>query len=251
MPLVSLAEQALPLAQSPSDGGDQQICDPEGEMFWSQSGDQGSQEHHHLCYGPSLRQGRLGPSLGRDQCDVGSYFMVEAPRFCARNARIDVRGTQVKAKGQVCGDLLAEFEPESQRLRLVRGPAVTGSAAQLDQLRASRWRVGAPSPLALEAMKEAGDWKPALNAKCRGFLGTLLKWTHSKPAGRAELCKPGTPPVQGPGYASWETDGFSTEEHRLHCCTVQGQLRCVKRLSAARPTELCKCPGIGGPDAFL
>merc|ERR1740123_3019224 len=101
------------------------------------------------------------------------------------------------------------------------------------------------------AAEDTGQWQPSRNARCHGQKGTLVKWTHSKPAGRAEMCKSGTPPVQGPGYDSWECDGVSTVEHRLHCCTVLGKLHCAKSLADGTAATACACSTMGNAKSFL
>lgn len=239
---------SLPLSLLPADEGGQ-MCNAGGELLWGKTPD--GVDTYSLCYAPSMRTDRLGPSSGHQQCDLGSYFMVEAPKFCCRRPRIDMDGKLVKATSKVCGDLLAEFDPETQRFKVVRGPTTTGSAAQLEQMGKSGLQNMTPLPEALQTMKDACSWKPVLNAKCQGSQGTLLKWSCSNPPGRAEMCKTGTPPVQGQGYSSWDCDGADIVENRFHCCTVGGKTHCVRGFVDATAVESCRCPGIGGPKEFL
>lgn len=224
-----------------------QMCDADGEMIWGKSPE--GEDQYSLCYAPSTREGQLGPSGGHLQCDTGSYFMVEVPRFCCKNPRMEVAGERVEAKGPICGDLLAQFEPESQEIKFVRGPATTATAGQLEKLVDSGFGNKTPSRIAFEAMKQSGDWRPIINSRCNGVWGTLVKWTHSDPPDRAEMCNTGTPPVRGPGYSSWACDGSYTVEAQLHCCSVKGRMHCVKGFvdNTAKKTEQCNCLGIGGP----
>mmetsp|Transcript_45020 Transcript_45020/g.90884 ORF Transcript_45020/g.90884 Transcript_45020/m.90884 type:complete len:294 (+) Transcript_45020:142-1023(+) len=219
-------------------------CSPEGEMLWEKTSD--GRDIYSLCYAPSLREGSLGPTGGHQQCDAGSYFTVEAPRFCCRRPRIDIAGHQEQAKGQVCGDLMAEFEQEGQRLRVVRGPTSSASQQQLAELSTSGLGSAAPSPLAFHAMKDVGKWRQVGHRRCGGRSGTLIAWRHSDPPGRAELCPTGTAPVHGYGFASWACDGVYTQERYIHCCKVKGHLHCVNNLGEHRAWSQCNCKGPRG-----
>merc|ERR1712129_472745 len=85
-------------------------CAAEGEMLWEKALD--GSDSYALCYAPSVRAGALGPSSGHLQCDRGSYFMVSAPKFCCKYARMQVSGQSVPAQGEVCGGLLAQYDAE-------------------------------------------------------------------------------------------------------------------------------------------
>lgn len=213
-------------------------------MVWEKAPD--GSDVYSLCYAPSLRAGSFGVSSGRMQCDAGSYFMVEAPKFCCRHARIEVAGKRTDARGEVCGDVLAEFDHEHQKIRYVRGPTTTGSSEQLTELGSNGLGDGIPSHIAFQALKEGSSWADVASTKCQGRSGTLISWLHSVPPNRAELCPTGTTPVQGAGYWSWACDGMYTTESLLHCCKVKGKLRCVHRLSENERFSQCNC---GSPSA--
>lgn len=212
-------------------------------MLWSKSSDHKT-INYALCYAPSLSAGHPGPSGGHLQCDEDSYFLVEAPRFCCRNARITLDGKKVEAKGEVCGDLLAKFQPEEQTWELEGGPTSTGTPEQLETLQVSAINENTPSPLAFEAMKNAYKWSPILGDVCKGHDGTLINWTHSDPPDRAELCPTGSSPVHGKLHNSWSCDGKYTKQVHLHCCTVNGKLRCVHNLVETPPPSECHCMGM-------
>lgn len=220
-------------------------CDPQGDMLLNQDLD--GHEVYSVCYFPSLKEGRLGPSSGHSQCDEGSYFMVEAPRFCCRNARIELGGQRIKAKGEVCGDVLGEFHPEMQQFRVTRGPAATGSSTQLRQAAKDGFASSLPSPVGMQALSAGSEWQPVGGAMCKGRMGTLVRWTHSDPAGKAEMCNAGSPPVRGQGYSSWACDDSYIKESRKYCCTVKGHTHCVGTFTDMRPGPTCNCPEIGGP----
>merc|ERR1719356_1498874 len=138
--------------------------------------------------------------------------MVEAPKFCCKKPRIELRGEGKKgnAVNEVCGHVV-------------------------------------PSPLAFDAVKKTDIWKPLLNVKCKGVDGMAVRWLHSTPPGRAELCPPGTTPVGGAGYASWACDGLTTKEAQLHCCNVKGRMVCVRRFTDATSGNACDCSSGGIP----
>merc|ERR1712046_557074 len=79
-----------------------------------------------------------------------------------------------------------------------------------------------PSSDATRAFQEGQEWTK-LNGKCKGDVGTLIRWPHEN--GKAEFCPTGSTPVLGGGYASTPCDFVSTHEVRLHCCNVDGKLQ--------------------------
>jgi len=221
-------------------------CSAEGDMLWSKT-DQGD-DQYDLCYAPSLQRGNSGPSASWIRCDVGTYFTAETPRFCCKNPRVEINGKRM-AHGEVCGDLLSEFDPDNQKLRITEGPSSTGTPEQLADLNANGLGDSSPSPISMNAMKEKGQWKNVNGAKCSGKLGQMIAWTRGEPPGRAELCMPGSKPVHGSGSSSWSCDGYSLKPSELYCCKVRGNLKCVPHFVeyAGNPAGPCKCPGIGGP----
>lgn len=220
-------------------------CPADGEMLWGKSTD--DVDHYSLCYAPTMKAGNPGPSGGMLQCDENSYFMVEAPQFCCKNPRIEMGGKRIETKAEVCGDLLAEFNQGSQKLRLKRGPTSTGSSDQMAELDANSLGDDMPSPIAYWQAQQGNDWRPLNGARCRGRSGTMIAWTQSNPPGRAEMCPTGTPPVRGQGYASWACDGSYTKEKVYHCCKVKGRLHCVRNFSEQpEGVGACHCLGIGG-----
>eukprot|EP00419_Tripos_fusus_P023530 CAMPEP_0172718834 /NCGR_PEP_ID=MMETSP1074-20121228/75153_1 /TAXON_ID=2916 /ORGANISM="Ceratium fusus, Strain PA161109" /LENGTH=271 /DNA_ID=CAMNT_0013544109 /DNA_START=73 /DNA_END=885 /DNA_ORIENTATION=+ len=220
-----------------------ETCAAEGEMLWEKALD--GSDSYALCYAPSVRAGALGPSSGHLQCDRGSYFMVEAPKFCCRHPRIQVAGQSVPARGEVCGDLLAQYDAEQQQIKLARGPTTTGSDEQLADLNASATGDATPSQIAFHAMGDAGKWRPSAITTCSGKAGALITWLNGDTPNRAEFCPTGTTPVQGPGYASWQCDGMYSEDSLLHCCKVKGRLRCVNHIREQAPGSQCNCKGLG------
>eukprot|EP00439_Symbiodinium_sp_Y106_P086715 s236_g35.t1 len=155
----------------------------------------------------------LGPTGGHLQCDAGTYFFTESPKFCCNNPRIDLNGSTVLAKklgcskkSQLCGDILANFNENSQQIKFVRGPAANATQEQLDVL----------------ATAGRGDMEDESQ--------------------KAELCPTGTVPVQGRGYMSFACDGHVIKERRYHCCNVNGQLHCSPSLVDATSMDPpCDC----------
>eukprot|EP00440_Ansanella_granifera_P060925 gb/GFBE01066040.1/.p1 GENE.gb/GFBE01066040.1/~~gb/GFBE01066040.1/.p1 ORF type:complete len:288 (+),score=46.45 gb/GFBE01066040.1/:1-864(+) len=218
-------------------------CSPEGDMLWSKGLD--GSDHFSMCYAPATFGGGLGPTGGHMQCDAGSYFVEETPMFCCKKPRVDMNGTTVPAKGdELCVDTLAKFDEDSQEIKFTRGPQTTATKAQQDLLWSSGLGDTIPSPIGLKAVRPlAEDWHQVNKEACRGDLGTLINW-KAKPGqpGRTELCPAGTPPVSGRGYMSFSCDGYAIKEERWHCCTVNGHLRCGRRLVDTSSMEKpCNC----------
>eukprot|EP00933_Yihiella_yeosuensis_P051335 TRINITY_DN49254_c0_g1_i1.p1 TRINITY_DN49254_c0_g1~~TRINITY_DN49254_c0_g1_i1.p1 ORF type:complete len:288 (-),score=44.86 TRINITY_DN49254_c0_g1_i1:330-1193(-) len=218
-------------------------CSAAGEMMWHKTAD--GSDSYSLCYAPALREGSLGPSgtRGTFQCDRNSYFMVEAPRFCCQKPRIDIDGKTIKAQAEVCGDTQAEFNPETQEYRLVRGPSGAGTPEQMEEFFNAGFGDENPSPVGLNALNghTPDPWATVNSQTCKGSKGTLVKFLGKN--GRAEMCPTGTKPINGgPGYMSFVCDGSYTKEVRLHCCKVDGHVRCVKDLRDASVTSSnCNC----------
>jgi len=221
-----------------SSGG---VCAPEGEMIWQKSAD-GKQSKYSLCYAPATRHGGQGPTGGSLNCDANSYVTVEGPRFCCRNPRININGEKMQAKVEVCGDVQADFDAAAQKIRYVRGPSFDGTPELQNALEDSSMGTNLPSPIGTQAMKDGSEWKLLLGQRCKGRDGTLISW----PSGRAEMCPTGSQPVHGAGYASWQCDGTYKKEHRLHCCSVKGKMKCVPNLVDQASAMKCNCPGVGG-----
>lgn len=221
-------------------------CSPDGEMIWQKSPD-GKSNKYFLCYAPAYRHAGQGPTGGQLQCDPNSFVTVEGPKFCCRNPRININGTKMHAKEEICGDLQAEFDMASQKIRYLRGPSNDGTPELMYALEASSLGTTLPSPIGVEAMSDGSEWKLLLGQRCKGREGTLITW----PSGRAEMCPTGTQPVHGSGYMSWQCDGSYKKESRLYCCSVnkpteQGgtkQMQCVPNLVDQAPPA-CKCAGV-------
>lgn len=213
-------------------------CDPEGEMLWEKGLD--GSDNYSMCYAPAMVGGNLGPTGGRLQCDRNSFFFVEAPKFCCKNPRLDLDGTTVKGKGQVCGDILATFNSDAQLLKFERGPGKTATQEELDELWAHGGGDSVPSTIGLNAVKAHGeDWQNVLKTKCKGDRGTLIKW---KRGNKAEFCPTGTTPILGHGYMSFSCDGFAINEAQMHCCKINGKLHCAKTLYDANALKgSCNC----------
>lgn len=212
-------------------------CDPEGEMLWDKNLD--GSDSFSMCYAPSLVGGNLGPTGGRLQCDRNSFFFVEAPKFCCKNPRLDLNGKTVKGKGKVCGDVLATFDSDAQLLKFERGPAKSATQEQLDELWGNGGGDSVPSTIGLNAVKDGEDWQNVLKVKCKGDRGTLIKW---KRGNKAEFCPTGTTPILGHGYMSFSCDGFATDEAKMYCCKVNGELHCARSLYDANPLKTsCEC----------
>jgi len=201
-----------------------------------------------MCYAPSLESASPGPTGGHLTCDKATKFSVEVPQFCCKKPRIENESTNDKklfATAETCGDTLAAFNSTTQQLKFERGPASTATFEELSELQDGGFGNKAPSPVALKAIREGKEWKPVIHTTCSGRLGTLIKWKDD-PDGKAEFCPTGTPPVRGEGYASWFCDGAYTQENRIHCCKVNGRLRCVNHLVDRSTAAGCKCKGVGG-----
>lgn len=225
-----------------------EMCDADGEMLLSTTPE--GAEVHELCYAPgapSREDGFFGPGGAHQKCDAHSYFMVDMPRFCCKSPRIEIGDKSFKAKSKVCGDVMAEFEPDTQEIKTIRGPSTTATTAQLDMLASSGYSKEMPSVFAMEALESAGMPKPVTHFRCQGTSGTLVRWTHSEPPDKAEMCNTGSPPVRGAGYSSWFCDDSAVEEHMLHCCTVRGHIQCVKALVNVQGGDTCKCRGYTDP----
>lgn len=225
------------------DLGPGRTCLATGEMLWEKSAD--NHNHYELCYAPTPIRGDDRPTGGTISCDEGSYFLVESPKFCCEKPRIELKtaGKTAQASGEVCCDTLAEFDEQSQKIKVVRGPTSTGTPEQMAALNVSGHVV--PSPIAFDAMKDKDLWKPVLNVKCKGADGMAIRWPNSNPP-RAELCPPGTTPVGGAGYASWACDSLVTKENMLHCCRVKGHLVCVNRFTDQTNKSQCDCSHTSG-----
>lgn len=199
-----------------------------------------------MCYAPALVGGGLGPTGGHLQCDAGTYFFTESPKFCCNNPRIDLNGSTVLAKkSQLCGDILANFNENSQQIKFVRGPAANATQEQLDVLAAAGRGDMVPTAVGFKAVKKDEEWQRVTQAICRGDRATLITWTHDgkeDESQKAELCPTGTVPVQGRGYMSFACDGHVIKERRYHCCNVNGQLHCSPSLVDATSMDPpCDC----------
>lgn len=223
------------------------VCDADGEMLWTKSSD-GKQSRYSLCYAPAYRKGGQGPTGGGLTCEPHSYVTVEGPRFCCRNPRMTLEGQVLHSKVEVCGDLQADFDTASQKIRYVRGPSSDGTPELQEALEDSGMGTALPSPIGRQAMEEGSEWKNLLGQRCKGRDGTLITW----PSGRTEMCPTGTQPVHGAGYMSWQCDGAYKKERRLHCCSVRKArpgvpqlMKCVPKLTDLEAPK-CNCPGMGG-----
>lgn len=216
-------------------------CSPEGEMLWRKSAD-GKNDRYEVCYGPAFRNHAFGPSGGHLTCDQGTYLSLTAPKFCCKNPRQTIQGQSLHAKEDLCGDILAKFDPGDQKIRWLRGPETDAPPRQRSLLQFAGLGDAIPSPIAFQALKDGSEWKLLLGQRCKGRDGTLITW----PTGRAELCPTGSQPVQGRDYASWQCDGFYAEEREVHCCEIRGKMRCVPHLSDQSSNGGCTCPGLGG-----
>eukprot|EP00434_Breviolum_minutum_P006605 symbB.v1.2.005831.t2/scaffold343.1/size224757/8 len=200
-------------------------------MLWSKGSD--GSDNFSMCYAPALVGGGFGPSGGHLQCDAGSYFFTESPKFCCTNPRVDINGTTVFAKKkELCGDTLANFNEDSQQIKFLRGPQANAKQEDLDDLAAAG------------RGDTDEDWERVNQAVCRGDRGTLVTWTNTKEGEKthAELCPTGTVPVQGRGYMSFQCDGHVIKERRYYCCKVNGLLQCSSNLvdtTAMNPN--CNC----------
>jgi len=219
-------------------------CSSNGNMLWSKGAD--GSDHYSMCYAPALVGGGLGPTGGHLQCDAGTYFFTESPKFCCNNPRIDLNGSTVLAKkSQLCGDILANFNENSQQIKFVRGPAANATQEQLDVLATAGRGDMVPTAVGFKAVKKDEEWQRVTQAICRGDRATLITWTHDgkeDESQKAELCPTGTVPVQGRGYMSFACDGHVIKERRYHCCNVNGQLHCSPSLVDATSMDPpCDC----------
>lgn len=228
------------------DTGTGGMCSPDGDMLWQKSPD-GKQNRYWLCYAPASRHGSgQGPTGGSLQCEPNSYVSVEGPRYCCRHPRIMFNGVKLHAKSEVCGDVLADFDPAAQKMRLQNGPSTDGTPELIEALQQSSLGTLIPSPIGMEAMKEGNEWKLLLGQRCQGRDGTLIKW----PTGRAEMCPTGSQPVQGAGYMSWQCDSSYKKNFRLHCCSVKSgpggakKMKCVPNMVNQSNSLGCQCEGI-------
>jgi len=153
-----------------------------------------------------------------------------------------VNGEKMHAKYEVCGDMLAEFDQAAQKIRYTRGPSSDATPALRHALEQASIGSTIPSSIAEKAVESGTEWKSLLGQRCKGRDGTLITW----PTGRAEMCPPGTQPVHGNDYMSWQCDGMYKKEKRLHCCAVKGKMRCVPNLVDQSGAMNCDCPGVGG-----
>lgn len=178
------------------------------------------------------------------KCDPGTYVSLEAPKFCCRHPRMQIESTGEKAypKAELCGDLLAEFDPSDQKIRWKRGPDSDATPENFAHLQAAGMGAKLPSAVTFEAMKEGHEWKLLLGSKCKGRDGTLIVW----PTGRAEFCPSGSTPVHGDGYMSWQCDGMYKKEESIFCCKVNGLEKCVPNMVDQAASLTCNCPGVGG-----
>ncbi|CAJ1439220.1 unnamed protein product [Effrenium voratum] len=218
-------------------------CSPEGNMLWSKGAD--GSDHYSVCYAPALVGGGFGPSGGHLQCDAGSYFFTESPKFCCNSPRMDMNGTTVSSKKkQLCGDTLAKFNEDSQEIQFLRGPLANAKQEDLDDLAESGRGDMVPTAVGFRAVKKDEDWDRVSRAVCRGDRGTLITWvnTGKDDVQKAELCPTGTVPVQGRGYMSFQCDGYVIKERRYHCCRVNGILHCNTTLVDTTAMEPpCSC----------
>lgn len=235
------------------DGAASRVCSPEGEIVWEKGGPDCATDLYKLCHAPALVRGGKGASGEYKRCDKDSYFMVDAPRFCCKNPRLDIAGsTQKPKKREVCGDLLADYDPEEREWRVIRGPSSTGTPQQLAQLQKAGLGDAVPSPLALKATQYGKSWRPIRADLCQGARGTIIAWTNSDPPGKTEFCPSGTAPVRGKGWASWYCDGFFGRQEKMHCCTVDGKLRCVPHFEDETNSSTLRCSvceGLGNVEA--
>jgi len=222
-------------------------CSPEGDMLWRHkvNGDTW-EDDYALCYAPGSRNNNDGPS-GALQCDANSYVMIDAPKFCCRNPRITVAGEKLHAKTEVCGDMLADFDPAGQKIRYVQGPASDGNPVLQQKLEDAALGSTLPSPIGTAVLKEGAEWKLLLGQRCQGRDGTLIQW----PSGRVEMCPAGTQPVHGSEYMSWQCDGMYQKPLQLHCCTVRGKMKCVPNFIDQSGAAGCHCKGVGGIESTV
>ncbi|CAE7308174.1 unnamed protein product, partial [Symbiodinium sp. CCMP2456] len=147
-------------------------------------------------------------------------------------------------KSQLCGDILANFNENSQQIKFVRGPAANATQEQLDVLATAGRGDMVPTAVGFKAVKKDEEWQRVTQAICRGDRATLITWTHDgkDESQKAELCPTGTVPVQGRGYMSFACDGHVIKERRYHCCNVNGQLHCSPSLVDATSMDPpCDC----------
>jgi hypothetical protein len=153
-----------------------------------------------------------------------------------------INGEKMHAKYEVCGDMLAEFDQAGQKIRYTRGPSSDATPQLRRALEEASIGSSVPSTIAEKAFDQGSEWKSLLGQRCKGRDGTLITW----PSGRAEMCPPGTQPVHGQDYLSWQCDGMYKKEKRLHCCSVKGRMRCVPNMVDQSGAMKCNCPGVGG-----
>eukprot|EP00928_Gymnodinium_smaydae_P090127 TRINITY_DN73975_c0_g1_i1.p1 TRINITY_DN73975_c0_g1~~TRINITY_DN73975_c0_g1_i1.p1 ORF type:complete len:325 (+),score=49.03 TRINITY_DN73975_c0_g1_i1:125-1099(+) len=218
-------------------------CSSAGEMIWTR--DNAGLDKFTLCYAPAKAEFPPGPSTGHIECDPGSKFTVDAPQICCANPRMQndfTEGKKVKASGEVCGDMMMDFDPVSQKARFVRGPSLSGTNEQLSDLLKSGLGGDTPSPVAIKAYQDGKEWNMLDKMICNGRRGTIVKFVGEE---RAEFCPTGTFPVRGDEYASWMCDASYTKEKAYHCCSVLGKTRCVNKLVDKSAADSCRCQAFG------
>jgi len=219
------------------------MCGAEGQMIWTK--DKDGVSHHSVCYAPSMIGEQWGPAGSSKRCDDGTYFMLQLPRYCCKHPRLHAHGHRYEAANPVCGDLAAEFDPETQKVRVIGGPESTGTPQDFEAVANAGLGKFSLSPLAFHARSTGSRWMDSSKTTCTGAEGVLVKWRGDSQ--RAELCNPGSPPVRGNGYSSWACEGSYTEERRFHCCRIDGQMDCVPDFSDETARSGCDCDGVGGP----
>lgn len=216
-------------------------CSASGDMIWSK--DELGDDKFAMCYAPSLVEESPGPTSGHFECDKGTKFTADVPKFCCHNPRMQNAMTgmnRVTADNEVCGDMLAEFDNENQRIRFTGGPSGSFTYADLAKLQDAGYGEIAPSPLALKAMHDGWNWKNASRSVCLGKSGTMIRDGKDY-----EFCPTGTQPMKGPEYASWLCDGLYTHQSKLHCCSLKGQTRCVKNFVDRSGVDECHVNAFG------
>lgn len=220
-------------------------CPEDGLMVWKKTPD-GLNDQYSLCYAPSVVMGPWGPSGGQLRCEAGTYFTIAAPKFCCENPRQVLNGQVFHSDGDLCGDVLAHFDPAEQSIKFARGPSSAATEKQLGDLEKAGLGETAPSPLALSLPIPTKTYA-VKTVNCKGRDGTLVKWPGDNSGKeKAELCPPGTSPVvPGASNMSWLCDGTYLNENRMHCCKVGKSYRCVSSLRDLTDSSDCNCGGLG------
>lgn len=218
------------------------MCSSAGQMVWSK--DKDGISHYGICYAPSAIGAQIGPTSIGEKCVENSYFVLETNQYCCKNPRIYIKGQRFSAHHPVCGDTMAEFDSETQKIRVTNTASTSGTAAQVNAVTGAGLGNLDFSPLTLLTKKN--EWKEVGKVTCVGQAGMLVKMIGTD---RAEMCAPGTPPIRGPGYQSWMCDGTYIKPHRYHCCKLQdGTVHCVPKFSDQTARAACMCTGALAPD---